>query len=114
MDDRTMTVMGAIVILVIIIGLVVMALQRNHVRQRDGRRSLDGSGTITDRDAERVAVDIDAARAHRPGGVTFADRPTLTRAADTTGPRTLRDNGGAWTLRTVFPATSRAHRPHRM
>ncbi|HEY1572412.1 MAG TPA: hypothetical protein VGG05_13790 [Pseudonocardiaceae bacterium] len=106
--------MGAIVTLVIIIGLIVMALQRNHVRQRDGRRSLDGSSTITDRDAERVVVDIDAARSRRSGGVTFADRPALTRAADPTGPHTLRDNDGAWTLRTVFPATSRAHRPHRM
>jgi hypothetical protein len=109
-----MTVMGAIVILVIIIGLIVMALQRNHVRQRDERRSLDGSGTITDRDAERVVVDIAAARAQRSGGVTFADRPTLTRAADPTEPRTLRHHHGAWTLRTVFPATSRGHRPHRM
>ncbi|HEX5114391.1 MAG TPA: hypothetical protein VFW65_04245 [Pseudonocardiaceae bacterium] len=105
--------MGAIVILVIIIGLIVMALQRNHVRQQDGRRTLDGSDKVTDRDAERVVVELEAARSQRSGGVTFADRPPLTRAADTARPHTLRDNDGAWTLRTVFAATSRGHRPHR-
>ncbi|HEX3647489.1 MAG TPA: hypothetical protein VHV49_03620 [Pseudonocardiaceae bacterium] len=58
--------MGAIVILLIIIGLIVLGLQRNHARQRDAnRRSLAGSGNVTDRDAERVVVDLEAARSRR-------------------------------------------------
>ncbi|HKN98378.1 MAG TPA: hypothetical protein VJX10_14755 [Pseudonocardiaceae bacterium] len=105
--------MGTIVVLLVIIGLIVMGLQRNHARQRDGTRSPAGSGTATDRDAERVVVDLEAARSRRAGGVTFADRPEFSRVAGTEKPHTLRDNGDAGTLRTVFTAANRAHRPHR-
>lgn len=108
-----MTVMGAVVIFVIIIGLTVLALQRNYARQRDGTRSLAGSGTATDRDAERVVVDLEATRARRSGGVTFADRPEFPHAAGTNRPYALRADGGTWTLRTVVPAPNREHRPHR-
>lgn len=108
-----MTDMGAIVILLIIIGLVVLGLQRNHARQRDGTRSLAGSGTAADRDAERVVVDLDAARSRRAAGVTFADRPELCRVGGNGQPHALRDNGDAATLRTVFTGANRAHRPHR-
>lgn len=108
-----MTDMGATVILLIIIGLVVMGLQRNHARQRDGTRSLAGSGTATDRDAERVVVDLEAARSRRTGGVTFAERPVFPRVTGAHHPHALRDNGDAGTLRTVFTAANRAHRPHR-
>jgi hypothetical protein len=106
-----MTVMAAMTTLVIILGLVVLALQRNHARQRDGTRRLAGSGTAVDRDVERVVVDLEAAGARR--GVTFADRPGFSRATGTAGMPALRDDGGAWTLRTVFAAPSREHRPHR-
>lgn len=108
-----MTDMGAIVILLIIIGLVLLGLQRNHARQRDGTRSLAGSGTAPDRDAERVVVDLEAARSRRTGGVTFADRPEFCRVAGNGQPHTLRDNDDATTLRTVFTGAIRAQRPHR-
>jgi hypothetical protein len=107
-----MSDMGAIVTVLIVIGLIVLGLQRNHVRNRDGTRRLAGSGTTTDRDAERVVVDLEAARSRRSGGVTFGERPEFPRAAGAPASRILRDGGDAWTLRTVL-AGNRDHRPHR-
>jgi hypothetical protein len=59
--------MAATVVFLVLIALIVLGLQRNHARQRYDRASLAGSGTATDRDAERVVTDLAAAG----GEVTF-------------------------------------------
>ena len=51
--------MTATVVFGVLIVLIVLALQRNHARQRYDR-GLAGSGTVRDRDAERVVADTAA------------------------------------------------------
>jgi hypothetical protein len=62
--------MTAVVVFLVLVVLVALGLQRNHARQRYHPAALAGSGTATDRDAERVATDLAAARQ-----VTFATAP---------------------------------------
>ncbi|HEX3588815.1 MAG TPA: hypothetical protein VHV74_04215 [Pseudonocardiaceae bacterium] len=45
----------------VIILLIALALQRNHVRQRYHPATPAGSTTATDRDVERVAADLSSA-----------------------------------------------------
>lgn len=45
----------------VIILLIALALQRNHVRQRYHPMTPAGSTTATDRDVERVAADLSSA-----------------------------------------------------
>jgi hypothetical protein len=60
--------MTATVVFLVLIARIVLGLQHNHARQRYHRASLAGAGTATDRDAERVVIDLAAAG----GEVTFA------------------------------------------
>ena len=70
--------MTATVVFLVLIALIALGLQHNHARQRYHRDALAGSGTATDRDAERVVIDLAAAG----GEVTFA----AARAADLRSP----------------------------
>lgn len=55
--------MTATIVLLVLIALVVLALQRNHARQRYHRQQdLAGSPAARDRDAERVLSDLWAVR----------------------------------------------------
>ncbi|HEX5406623.1 MAG TPA: hypothetical protein VFX16_30490 [Pseudonocardiaceae bacterium] len=53
--------MTAIVFFLVLIALIAVGLQHNHTRQSYRRAALAGSGTATDRDAERVVIDLAAA-----------------------------------------------------
>lgn len=56
--------MTATVVLLVLIGLVVYGIERNHARHRYPRSWLAGSPTAGDRDSERVSADLDAAVVH--------------------------------------------------
>ena len=58
--------MTEMVVFLVLIGLVVYGIERNNARHRYPRSWLSGSSTATDRDAERMSVDIDATVAHEP------------------------------------------------
>jgi hypothetical protein len=51
-------------VLLVLIGLVVLGIERNNARNRYPRSWLSGSATATDRDAERMSADFDATLAH--------------------------------------------------
>lgn len=52
--------MTAMIVLAVLIGLIVLGLQRNHARRWYPDRRPAGDGTKPDRDAERVLVDMSA------------------------------------------------------
>jgi hypothetical protein len=68
--------MTAIAALLVLIGLIVLGLQHNHARQRYHRPGLAGSGTVIDRDVERVLADlaVTGARDTDPGRTVTVPR----------------------------------------
>jgi hypothetical protein len=96
--------MTATVVFLVLIALIVLGLQHNHARQRYHRDALAGSGTATDRDAERVVIDLAAAG----GEVTFAAAhgcgPALARFDHADHAYALRGFRCARTLRSVNAA----------
>jgi hypothetical protein len=56
--------MTATVIFLAFLALLAVAVERNHARQRYHSPALAGSDTATDRDAERISTDLEAAHAH--------------------------------------------------
>jgi hypothetical protein len=53
--------MATLALTLIILGLVVYAIERNHRREVRVAGGLAGSGHVEDRDAERVLTDLRAA-----------------------------------------------------
>jgi hypothetical protein len=57
--------MTATVIFLMFLALLAVAVERNHARQRYHSASLAGSDTATDRDAERISAELEAAPVRR-------------------------------------------------